>query len=71
MCYSVQPRDQMFVKGYGFLPFAKNMRKKIGKKLSKNVSGKILKNFYIMLNNMQQIHVKLFQKIFDLIDLIW
>ena len=40
MCYSVQPRDQMFVKGYGFLPFAKNMRKKIGKKLSKNVSGK-------------------------------
>ena len=40
MCYSVQPRDQMFVKGYGFLPFAKNMREKIGKKLSKNVSGK-------------------------------
>ena len=32
MCYSVQPRDQIFVKGYGFLSFAKNMGKNIGKK---------------------------------------
>ena len=32
MCYSVQPRDQVFVKGYGFLSFAKNMAKNIGKK---------------------------------------
>ena len=31
MFYSVQPRDQIFVKGYGFLPFAKNMRKKLVK----------------------------------------
>ena len=23
--YSVQPRDQVFVKGYGFLSFAKNL----------------------------------------------
>ena len=30
--YSVQPRDQIFVKGYGFLLFAKNMGKNIGKK---------------------------------------
>ena len=34
--YSVQPRDQIFVKGYGFLSFAKNM----GKNISKNLSGK-------------------------------
>ena len=27
MQYSVQPRERMFVKGYGFLSFAKNMRK--------------------------------------------
>ena len=27
MCYSVHPRDQIFVKGYGFLSFAKNMVK--------------------------------------------
>ena len=24
--YSVQPRDRIFVKGYGFLSFAKSMR---------------------------------------------
>ena len=30
--YSVQPRDQIFVKGYGFLSSAKNMGKNIGKK---------------------------------------
>ena len=29
--YSVQPRDQIFVKGYGFLPFGKNMDKYIRK----------------------------------------
>ena len=28
--YSVQPRDRIFVKGYGFLSFAKNMGKNIG-----------------------------------------
>ena len=40
MCYSVQPRDQVFVKGYGFLSFAKNMGKNIGKNLSRNLSSK-------------------------------
>ena len=40
MCYSVQPRDRIFVKGYGFLSFAKNMGKSIGKNISKNFSGK-------------------------------
>ena len=38
--YSVQPRDRIFVKGYGFLSFAKNMGKNIGKNISKNLSGK-------------------------------
>ena len=27
--YSVQSRDRIFVKGYGFLPFAKNMSENI------------------------------------------
>ena len=40
MCYSFQPRNQIFVKGYGFLSFAENMVKNIGKNLSKNLSGK-------------------------------
>ena len=40
MKYSVQPRDPIFVKGYRFLPFTKNMDKNIGKNISKNLSGK-------------------------------
>ena len=38
--YSVQPRDRIFVKGYGFLSFAKNMGKNTVKNISKNLSGK-------------------------------
>ena len=43
--YSVQPREQIFVKGYGFLFFAKNMVKSIGKNESKNLSGKYSQKF--------------------------
>ena len=32
--YSVQPRHRIFVKGYGFLSFAKN----IGRDISKNLN---------------------------------
>ena len=35
--YSVQPRDRIFVKGYGFFSFAKNMGKNIGKNTSKKL----------------------------------
>ena len=38
--YSVQSRDRIFVKGYEFLSFAKNMGKNIDKNLSKILSGK-------------------------------
>ena len=38
--YAVQPRDGIFVKGYGFLSFAKNMGKNISKNISKNLSSK-------------------------------
>ena len=40
MRYLVQPREQIFVKGYGLLSFAKNMGKNIGKNTSKNLRGK-------------------------------
>ena len=40
MRYSLQPRDQIFVKGYGFLSFAKNMGKNIDKNISKSLSCK-------------------------------
>ena len=33
--YSVQPKDQILLKGYGFLSFAKNIGKNIGKNISK------------------------------------
>ena len=39
---SVQPRDQIFVKGYGFLSFAKNVGKTISKNISKSLSDKYI-----------------------------
>ena len=39
-CALVQPRDQIFVKSFGFLSFAKNVGKYSGKNISKNLSGK-------------------------------
>ena len=41
--YSVQPRDWIFVKDYGFLSFAKSMGKDVGNNISKNLSGKYSK----------------------------
>ena len=38
MRYSIEPRDRIYVKGYGFLSFAKN----IGKNLSNKYSQKLL-----------------------------
>ena len=40
MRYSVQPRDRIFIKGYGFLSFAKNNGKNIIKNIRKKLSGK-------------------------------
>ena len=38
--YSVQLRDRIFVKGYGFLTLARNMGRNIGKNVSKNLLSK-------------------------------
>ena len=40
--YSIQPRDRIFVKGYGSLSVAKNMDKNFGKNVSSKYSQKIL-----------------------------
>ena len=40
MRYPVHCRDPIFVKGYGFLSFAKNIGKNIGKNISKTLSDK-------------------------------
>ena len=39
-CYSTEPKDQIFVKGYGFLSFIENITKNIGKNICKNLSSK-------------------------------
>ena len=36
MRYSIEPRDRIYVKGYGFLSFAKSLSNKYGKKLFDN-----------------------------------
>ena len=46
MRYSVQPRDRIFVQGYGFLSFARNMGKNIGKNISKILDGKYSCKFH-------------------------
>ena len=33
MRYSIEPRERIYVKGYGFMPFARNFGNKYGKKL--------------------------------------
>ena len=58
MRYSVQPRDCVFLKDHGFLSFAKNMGRNIVKTCVINTP----RNFFIMLNNLQQIHLKLLHK---------
>ena len=40
MGYSIQSRDLIFVKGYGFFSFVKNISENVGKKINKNLSGK-------------------------------
>ena len=42
MRHSVQPRDRILVKCYGFLSFAKNIAKNISKILSDKYSQKLL-----------------------------
>ena len=60
--YSIELRNWIFVKGYGLLPSAKNMSRKIGKNLSKNLSDKTARNFLIILRNLLKMHLKLLQK---------
>ena len=40
MRYLTEARDQMFVKGYEVLSFAKNMGKNLGKNICENLSRK-------------------------------
>ena len=46
MRYSIEARDGIYVKGYGFLPFAKNM--------CKSLSNNMVKNLLIVLKILQR-----------------
>ena len=52
--YSVQPNDRIFLEGYGFLSFARNIGKKISKNLGNKYSQKLL--------DLLQMHFTLLQK---------
>ena len=52
MRYSIEPRERRYVKGYGFLSFAKS----IGRNLSNKYGQKLVDK------NLQQMHLKLLAK---------
>ena len=62
MRYSVQPRNETFVKGYRFLSSLKKMGKNIGTNISKSEAVNITRDFLIILKNLQKIRLKLLQK---------
>ena len=37
MRYSIEPKDRIYVKGHGFLPFAKNMGKNLSNKYNQKL----------------------------------
>ena len=44
MCYSIEHRDQIYVKGYGFLFFAKNIGKTLSNKYNRKLFGNAKKS---------------------------
>ena len=52
--YSIDPRSQIFGKGYGFLSFPKNIGKNISKNLSGIYSPGILAEHQKLLDNVKQ-----------------
>ena len=45
MCYSIESRNQIFVKGYGFFSLAKNTSQSISKNVKKKLSDKCRPKF--------------------------
>ena len=54
MRYSIEPRNRIYVKGYGFLSFVKN--------IGKNLINKTVKNFLIVPKNLQPMQQKQHRK---------
>ena len=53
MRYSIEPKDRIYVKGYGFLSFAKSMGTH-ATKVAKNLCNKYSQNFLILLKILQE-----------------
>ena len=60
--YSVQPGNKIFVKGYGFLSFAKNMVKNVSKNIITNLSGKYNQELLDDAKQSATEHLKLLQE---------
>ena len=60
--YSVQPRDRIFVKGYGYFFSLKIWIKILVKRKVKTWMVNIVRNVLVILNNLLQMYLKLFQK---------
>ena len=54
MLYSIEPRDRRYVRGYGFLSFARNIGKNIGNMYNQKL--------VTVLKSLQQMQEKLLQK---------
>ena len=47
MCYSIEPRERIYVKGYGFLSFARNLHNKYGQKIADSAKKSVTNAFKI------------------------
>ena len=63
-CYSIEPRDRIFLKSYVYLSFAKYMSKNIGKNISKSLCEKYSQKLLSHAKNLQQMQLKQVQKNF-------
>ena len=62
MRYSVQPRNQIFVKEYVFLSSAKKFARTIGKNISNILSGNYYQKLLDHESNLPHMRLKLLQK---------
>ena len=61
MRYSIEPTERRYVKGYGFLSFARNPGTH-ATKVAKNLNNKYGQKFADSAKNLQQMHLKFLVK---------
>ena len=62
MRYSIEPRDRKYVKGFGFLSFAKNMCKSLGNKYGQKLLDSAKKSTTDAIKQLQKGQFKKQQK---------